>query len=225
MVESRLSRNSCDKDTFKNAAPNSFKKALKDSGYSCTTLQFVRDKLPAKKKNRKRKILWFNSPFNSAVITNIGKEFFRFVQKHFPSHHRLNKICNKNNVKLNYCCLPNIKSIITDRNNKLFHTADYPNRAAVERCNCRSPDNCPLDGNCCVSSVVYQATLTSSDPPKHYYGCCLTSFKTRYGNHKQSFLHPQKKKKSHGAVKSLLGVEKGRRWQTTGYLLVDYLPC
>ena len=75
MVESRLSRNSCDEDAFKNAAP-SYEKALKDSGYSSTKQQFVLDKLPAKKKNRKRKILWFNPPFNSAVITNIGKEFF-----------------------------------------------------------------------------------------------------------------------------------------------------
>ena len=192
MVESRLSRNSCDEDAFKNAAP-SYEKALKDSGYSSTKLQFVRDKLPAKKKNRKRKILWLNPPFNSAVTTNIGKEFFRLLQKHFPSHHRLHKICNKNNVKLSYCCMPNIKSIITGHNNKLLHTAKNPNRAAVERCNCRSPDNCPLDGNCCVSSVVYKATLTSNNPPKKYYGCCSTSFKIRYGNHKQSFLHPQKK--------------------------------
>ena len=89
--------------------------------------------------------------------------------------------------------MPNIKSIITGHNNKLLHTAKNPNRAAVERCNCRSPDNCPLDGNCCVSSVVYKATLTSNNPPKKYYGCCSTSFKIRYGNHKQSFLHPQKK--------------------------------
>ena len=191
MVESRLSMNSCDEDAFKNAAPN-YEKAWKDSGYSSTKLQFVRDKLPAKK-NRKRKILWFNPPFNSAVITNIDKEFFRLLQKHFPSHHQLHKICNKNSVKLNYCCTPNIKSIITGHYNKLLHTSDNPKRAAVERCKCRSPYNCPLDDNCCVSSVVYKATLTSSNPPKKYYGCCSTSFKTRYSNHKQSFLHQQKK--------------------------------
>ena len=166
MVESRLSRNSCDKDAFKNAAP-SYEKALKDSGYSSSKLQFVRDKLPAKNKNHKRKILWFNPPFNSAVITIIGKEFFRLLQKHFPSHHRLHKNCNKNKVKLSYCCMPNIKSIITGHNNKILDTADNPNRAAVEWCNCRSPDICPLDVNCCVSSVVYKATLASSNPPKN----------------------------------------------------------
>ena len=89
--------------------------------------------------------------------------------------------------------MPNIKSITTGHNNKLLHTADNPNKADVKRCNCRSPDNCPLDGNCCVSSVVYKATLTSSNPPKKYYGCCSTLFKTKYDNHKQTFLYPQKK--------------------------------
>ena len=138
-------------------------------------------------------MLWFNSPFNSTVVTSIYKEFFQLLQEHFRSHHLLHKIYNKSNVKLSYCCMPDIKSIITGHNNKLLHTADNPNIAAVERCNCRSPDNCPFYGNCCVSSVVYKGASTSSDPPENHYGCCSTSFKTRYGNHKQSFLHPQKK--------------------------------
>ena len=51
----------------------------------------------------------------------------------------------------------------------------------------------PLGWQLLCQSVVYNATLTSSDPPKSYHGCCSTSFKTRYGNHKQSFLHSQKK--------------------------------
>ena len=89
--------------------------------------------------------------------------------------------------------MPSMKSIITGLNNKIPHPTDNRHRAAVIRCNCRSPDNCPLNGNCCGSSVVYKAALISSDPPKNYNGCCSTSFTTRYGNHKQSFLHPQKK--------------------------------
>ena len=41
--------------------------------------------------------------------------------------------------------------------------------------------------------MVHKPAVISSDPPKNYYGCCSTSFKTRYGNYKQSFLHRQKK--------------------------------
>ena len=89
--------------------------------------------------------------------------------------------------------MPNIKSIITGNNNNLLHTANNPNRDVAERCNCRSPNNFPWDGNCCVSSLVYKTAIAPSDPPKNHNGCCSTLFKTRYGNYKQSFLHPQKK--------------------------------
>ena len=129
-----------------------------------------------------------STPQSSRILA----EFFLHLQKHFPSHQQLHKICNKN-ITLSYCCILHIKLIITGLSNKLLHEAHNPNRAAVERRICRSPDTCPLDGNCCVSSLVYKATLTSSDPLKNYYVCSSTSFKTRFGNRKQSFLHPQKK--------------------------------
>ena len=35
--------------------------ALKNAGFN-EKIEFVKDKLPAKKKNRKRKIIWFNPP-------------------------------------------------------------------------------------------------------------------------------------------------------------------
>ena len=75
IVKLQLSRNSCDEEPFKSAAPR-YEKALKDSKYFSTILNFVQDKPLANKKNSKRKTLWFNPPFNSAVITNIGEEFF-----------------------------------------------------------------------------------------------------------------------------------------------------
>ena len=143
MAKSRFLRNSCDKNGFKRTAP-SFESALKDSGYSSATLNFVRDKPSANMKSHKRKILWFKPLFSSAVITNIGKEFFRLQQNHFPPHHRLCKIYNKSNVKLSYCCMPNINLTITGHNSKLRHTVDSSNRAAAERCNYRSSNNCSL---------------------------------------------------------------------------------
>ena len=33
-------------------------------------------------KTRKRKIIWFNPPFNAAVKTNIAKEFLKLIDKH-----------------------------------------------------------------------------------------------------------------------------------------------
>ena len=97
-METRLLRNYCDENAFKCAAP-SYEKALKDNGYSSTII-LCGDKSPENKKNRKRKRLWFKPSFNSAVITNVGKDFSRLPQKHFPTYHWLIKICNKTNVKL-----------------------------------------------------------------------------------------------------------------------------
>ena len=53
-----------------------------------------------KKKTRKRKIIWFNPPYCLSVKTNVGKMFLKFIKKHFPKGNSLNKIFNKNTVKI-----------------------------------------------------------------------------------------------------------------------------
>ena len=52
------------------------------------------------KKTRKRKIIWFNPPYCLSVKTNVGKVFLKFIKKHFPKGNSLNKIFNKNTVKI-----------------------------------------------------------------------------------------------------------------------------
>ena len=64
------------------------------------------------KKKRKRNIIWYNPPYSMNVTTNIGKLFFRLLQKHFPKTRKFYKIFNKNCVKLSYSSLRNIASII-----------------------------------------------------------------------------------------------------------------
>ena len=56
-----------------------------------------------KKKNRRRKVLWYNPPFSRNVSTKIGSKFFTLLDKHFPRSHPLTKVVNRNNVKLSYC--------------------------------------------------------------------------------------------------------------------------
>ena len=53
--------------------------------------------------------------------------------------------------------------------------------------------NCPLEGKCRESSIMYKATLKSDSITRHYYGCSETVFKTRFNNHKQSFVHRYKR--------------------------------
>ena len=62
-------------------------------------------------------------------------------------------------------------------------------------CNCRRKAECPLNGDCRKKAIVYKASIStdSNDPPKSYYGCCETEFKSRFYNHRQTFQNKQKR--------------------------------
>ena len=49
-------------------------------------------------------------PYNKYVTTKLGKFFSSLIDKHFLSLHKLHKSFNRNNVKVSYSCLPNIKN-------------------------------------------------------------------------------------------------------------------
>ena len=80
MVNSRLCSISSNEKVFKEAAPI-YQTALNRSGYK-DQLKFERSK--PKNRQRKRKITWYNPPFNASCTTNIGKEFLKLIAKHFP---------------------------------------------------------------------------------------------------------------------------------------------
>ena len=146
-----------------------------------------REKKCTYKNKRKINVIWFNPSYNEEVQTNIGKAFFNLINKHFPAHHKLHKICNKFNVKLSYSCMPNMMSIINNHNKKLLHPhtndKDLP-------CNCRNLPDCPLNGKCRTKSIIYKASISGpNSPTQHYFGCCETEFKTHFYNHRQSFNH------------------------------------
>ena len=60
-----------------------------------------------------------------------------------------------------------------------------------KKCNCRSKKQCPLNGSCLESFVVYQTTVTQVKTNKidTYVGLTADTFKTRYNNHTKSFNH------------------------------------
>ena len=63
----------------------------------------------------------------------------------------------------------NTKQIIDNHNKRILHssyspyTKDNKDSTTNKTCNCRQKNNCPLNGNCLRSSVVYQATVTRND--------------------------------------------------------------
>ena len=142
-------------------------------------------------KKRKRKILWFNPPFSEHVKTNIEKTFLNFLEKHFPSCHCLHKIFNKSTVKISYSCMPNMAAILS-RHNKIVLASKNIN--VHPPCNCQCKAECPLNGNCCKKAILYKASIStdSNNPPKSYYGCCKTKFKSCFYNHRQTFKNKQK---------------------------------
>ena len=142
---------------------------------------------------QKRQIIWFNPPYSKIVTTKVGKFYLSLIDEHFPPHHKLHKLFNRNNVKISYSCLPNIKSIINTHNRKVL----YPSPTIGRRtCNCINTSQCSLQQRCLSNSILYQANITplgENLETKVYYGICKTTFKLRYANHKKSFSHRNRK--------------------------------
>ena len=120
------------------------------------------------------------------VKTNIGKAFFKLLQKHFLPTHPMYTIFNKNKIKISYSGFSNMGSIIS------FHNKHILNSNSTEYgCNCNNREECPLENKCLTPRIVYRADVTNNktDEPKYYYGISDTPFKDRYENHEMSFRH------------------------------------
>ena len=124
---------------------------------------------------------WFNPPFSKSVSTNVGAVFLRLVTKHFPKTSRLHTIFNRNSVKVSYCCLPNMASLISSHNRK-----QMTKPVEQKPCNCRSPPSCPLRGDCRAEAIVYEAVVTTQHDTRGYFGSTAPPFKLRLANHKTS---------------------------------------
>ena len=189
MISTRLSNNSCNQEEFEKATP-AYNKALTENGYS-EHLKFVTSSEKTKR-TRKRNIVWFNPPFSSNVKTNIGREFFRILNKNFPNHHKYSKLFNQNTVKLSYSCMPSMESVIRSNNLRVLSQNSPPSEE--KQCNCKSGNACPLNGHCLKSCIVYKATVKKESGEVSYIGASEPKFKERFNNHTKSFNHRQYEK-------------------------------
>ena len=140
-----------------------------------------------KKRKRSRNIIWFTPPYNAALKTNIGKEFLKIIDKNFPMN-PLSKTFNKGTLKIGYSCSKNIDQIISNHNLNIIKNEN--NNKNLKMCNCRKPEQCPVENNCLKKNVVYKATLTSG---VNYIGMTSNTFKTRFNNQINSFKNESKK--------------------------------
>ena len=188
-VNKRLNEISQNATVFNNAKPM-YERALKESGHN-TVLTYQPDQANNKKgRNRNRKVIWFNPPFNKNLKTNIGREFLHILDRNFPPHHPLHKLLNRKTVKISYSCTTNIGNIMQAHNKKLL---SKNNQTTSRTCNCRNKDTCPVPGKCCTQCVVYKAEITTDKETISYIGSTGGEFKTRYNGHTQSFRSEAKK--------------------------------
>ena len=174
-ISKRLSDLSSNKEIFQKATPIYFE-ALKKSGFN-EPLVFIPKTNTSdniSKKQRKRKIIWFNPPFSLRIKTNIGRTFLKLLKQHFPKSNRLHKIFNKNTVKVSYSCMSNLSSIISSHNKRLLRP-----RITEYDCNCRTRENCPLQNQCLTPNLIYRADVenNANKGTKIYFGLAETSFK------------------------------------------------
>ena len=182
MVNKRISDLSCDEQEF-DKAKTVYEAALKSSGHR-ENMKFENDGQRNQNTNRRRKIIWFNPPYNMQVKTNIGKLFLKLIKKHFPRQHKFSQIFNSNTIKISYSCTTNMENIIKQHNSKVLNDV---NQNQIRPCNCREKSECPMDGKCLSKCIVYKAEVESNNNTRIYYGISEGEFKTRYYNHTKSF--------------------------------------
>ena len=165
-----------------------YQEALKKSGYNHQlTYQKSINNKNKDTKQRRRKIIWFNPPYSKNVSTKAGNQFLKLINKHFPQHHKFYKLFNKNNVKVSYSCMPNMKNIINTHNKKIINAPKYN---IARTCNCVRKHQRPLNEKCLINNVQYKASITPNEEnpkTKIYYDDCETAFKRRYASHKKTF--------------------------------------
>ena len=125
-VNKRLSMLSSNEEVFKNST-KLHQEALEASGYK-HKLKFEKQDLNTinkkKRRSRRRRIHWFNPPWDMNVATKVGKKFFEILDEHIPPGHELHKTFNRHTVKLSYSTMPNMLIKVSVHNSRVTAAAE-----------------------------------------------------------------------------------------------------
>ena len=199
MIEKRLSCLSKSKSVFDDSC-NEYKTALRNSGHKDTLAykenEIKNSKERKKKKTRKRKVIWYNPPYNEAVETNIGQQFLKLIDKHFGKKRKdnLHKIINRKTVKIGYSCGQNFGNIIKNHNKTVMKKQKETDSQRERKCNCRRGTACPLNGECLTEAIVYKAEIKTQGIV--YIGSTEGPFKQRLYEHKSNMRIEKNKTKT-----------------------------
>ena len=81
--------------------------------------------------------------------------------------------------------MSSMSSVIKQHNYKVSSTTENEDQL----CNCRNKENCPLDGRCLQTCIVYKADVITNKDSHLYFGASDGEFKSRYNNYTNSFCH------------------------------------
>ena len=186
MVEKRLTKLSKNKKVFDDNIC-AYQNALDKSNFKHKLMYKEDVNKPKKKRNRSRKVIYFNPPFCESVKTNIGKIFFELMNRHFKENSNTNSLINKNNCKISYSCMSNIKNLIQRHNKRTLNNIKKTEKTKTEPieslCNCRNKEQCPIKNKCLTKNVIYKATVTTKKETMNYIGSTGGPFKTRWYGH------------------------------------------
>ena len=99
---------------------------------------------------------------------------------------------SKDNMKIIYSCIANIKSIFNMHNKEVI----MEKKTQAVNCNCINKPHCPLSNQCQITNIIYKAKIASNllnFLRKIYYGTSKGTIKQQYGNHNKSFIHEKQR--------------------------------
>ena len=114
-----------------------------------------------------------------------------------------------------------MSNIVSSHNTKLLNSGSTQQQE--EGCNCENgPETCPLNpAECKKSSVIYVASVTSTEGVEHYTGLTGGSFKKRWSQHESDFRRKQKNTTLSAYVCKL--EEEGKQY-TVKWEIMDRAP-
>ena len=82
------------------------------------------------------------------------------------------KIFHKNTIKISYSCMRHIDSIFLSNNKNVLN----PKQISFGS-NYRNKENCPLNGECVTSNIIYRANIITTHEHEICFGTSETTFK------------------------------------------------
>ena len=187
-IEHRLSDTSASEEIFLQAIPP-YQEELDRCGYDYQ-LKFnpKKNRGSKKKKKRSKPVTWFNPPYSMNVATNVGQEFLKLIDKHFPPGNILHSVINRQTVKIGYRCMPSIEAKIAKHNSKILNSERKGGQAKPPSCNCQKSKvgDCPMPGACNTDGVVYQANVKNNVGGQESYIGLAQNFKERFRKHRKN---------------------------------------